>query len=230
MTDPKTLPVDPTGTDRRKFMAAGAGMAAVAAGMLTGTRTATAAPGAAIPNLYPNLNARCFQSIQKDEQSHVNFLVTALGAAARPKPTFKGLEQANVGAFATVSRALELTGCGAYTGAAPVIFSRQYLAAAASIALIEARHAGYLNVLLNDVSTVDLFGNEVDFETAFTIQQVVDSAGPFIASLNGGPDLTFNATPSRTNDIAILNFALALEYLEAEFYNINVPKFFPAAS
>ena len=29
------------------------------------------------------------------------------------------------------------------------------------------------------------------------------------------------------NDIAILNFALALELLELDFYNINVPKFFP---
>jgi hypothetical protein len=45
---------------------------------------------------------------------------------------------------------------------------------------------------------------------------------PFIASLNGGPDPT---KPLR-NDTDILNFALLLEYLEASFYNANVPKFY----
>ena len=124
--------------------------------------------------------------------------------------------------------ALENTGCGAYLGAAPVIFSRQYLAAAGSIALVEARHAGFLNVLFNRSITADVFANEQQFEQPLTIAQVTNLAGPFIASLNGGPALTFNATPSRANDIAILNFALTLEYLEQEFYNLNVPKFYPS--
>ena len=131
--------------------------------------------------------------------------------------------QPNFRAFFQVSQALENTGVGAYLGAAPVILSRQVLASAGSIALIEARHAGWLNSLENDPITTNVFGQEQSFETPLTAAQVVGLAGPFIASLNGGPPVTYSTTPSVANDIVILNFALALEYLEAEFYNLNVP-------
>lgn len=221
MTDPKTAA--PAGTDRRSFVKAGVTLAAAATGFV-----ATGATASAVPNLFPRFNARAFKAIQDDENTHVAFLVGALGAAARPKPVFKNLIQPDLRSFITVSNALENTGCGAYTGAAPVIFNRGFLGNAVSIALIEARHAGYLNTLLNNLSTVDVTGVEVDFETALTQQQVLNLAGPFIENLNGGPPAAFNLTPSRTNDIAILNFALLLEFLEAEFYNLNVPKFFPA--
>ena len=216
--------------NRRAFVRGGVAAAAAAVGVGLSADTAAAqAGGNAVPNLYPNWNANLFKAIRADENAHVGFLTGALGALARPKPSFKGLLQPNIRAFATVSQSLENTGCGAYLGAAPVLFSRQYLAAAGSIALIEARHAGYLNVLFNMPSTTDVFGVEQDFEQPLSIAQVVNLAGPFITSLNGGPPLTFNATPSKNNDISILNFALALEYLEAEFYNLNVPKFFPGA-
>lgn len=169
---------------------------------------------------------RNFKDIQRHENAHVAFLVSALGAAARPKPLFQNLLQGSLTMFFQVSQALENTGVGAYLGAAPVIFSRQILGAAGSIALIEARHAGWLNSLVNVPITTNVFGQEQSFERALTISEVVHLASPFVASLNGGPPLTFSLTPSADNDIAILNFALALEYLEAEFYNLNVPKFF----
>jgi len=168
---------------------------------------------------------RDFHDIQRHENDHVAFLLKALGDRARPEPNFQNLEQATFTAFANVTRALENTGVGAYLGALPVINNRAYVAAAGSIAQIEARHAGWINTLSSHDITMNLFGDEQSFERPLTIDEVVGSASPFIVDLAGGPPLTFDPTPSDANDIAILNFALALEYLEAEFYNINVPKF-----
>jgi hypothetical protein len=172
---------------------------------------------------------RCqFQSIRKHENDHVAFLVAALGNDARPMPTFQGLEQSTFEKFADVAQALENTGVGAYLGAAPVIYSRAYLAAAGTIALIEGRHAGYINNFLGDPITATEADLQADpsFQVPLTPAQVDAAAGPFIKSLNGGPPVSYSDTPSAANDIAILNFALALEYLEATFYNNNVPKFY----
>jgi len=166
-----------------------------------------------------------FIDIQRHENDHVAFLVKALGSAARPKPVFRNLLQTNIQHYYGVSQALENTGVGAYLGAAPVINSRAILAAAGSIALIEGRHAGWLNTLVGARLTTNAFGEEQSFERPLTIAEVVAAASPFIANLNG-PPLTFSTTPSDSNDVAILNFALALEDLEAEFYNLNNPRFF----
>ena len=165
--------------------------------------------------------------VQRHENDHVAFLVNALGLAARPKPTFQSLETPNLYQFLLLSRALENTGVAAYLGAAPVIFDRNILAAAGSIATVESRHAGLFNSLTSRAMTENVFGQELSFERAGTVDEIVNIAGTYVANLNGGPPLTFSATPSADNDIAILNFALALEYLEAEYYNINVPKYYP---
>ena len=216
--------------DRRSFVRGGIAAAAVATGAAMIPGRATAANADTLPNLYPNWNALLFQAIQDDEIKHVDgikAIITQLGGTPRPSPTFKNLLQPTLVAFGTVSKALENTGVGAYLGAAPIILQPSILAAAGSIATIEARHAGYLNVLFNLDTTTNVFGQAQEFERALTIQEVVDSASPFIAGLNGGPALTFSTTKSRVNDIAILNFALALEYLERDFYNLNVPKYYP---
>ncbi len=127
-----------------------------------------------------------------------------------------------------IPRVLENTGVGADLGAAPIINSADYLAAAGSILTVEARHSGYLNTYLKDPITAPASDPTAtpSFDAPLTAAEVVAGAGPFISSLNGGPEVTYDTTPSDENDIAILNFALALEYLEASFYNLNVPVFF----
>jgi Ferritin-like domain len=158
-----------------------------------------------------------FREIRRDEDAHVSFLKTALGSAARPKPTFKGLAQSQMSAFIELAQVFENVGVGAYLLAAPVIVSKQYLAAAASILTIEARHAGYLNNI-----TGKPLSTNGSFDVVIPQATVVKDVLPFIASLNGGS----NPANALSNDVDILNFALLLEYLEAHFYDINVPKFF----
>ena len=156
------------------------------------------------------------------------FLVSFLKEKARPKPTFKNLRARNNNEFLTLGRTFENVGVGAYLGAAPAIKNPAILAAAGSIATIESRHAGFFNNLQLKNVTENAFGQEQSFERPFSVEEVVNFASPYIERVPG-PPLTFNTdTSARTdeNDIAILNFALALEYLEAEFYNINVPRFY----
>ncbi|HEX4069844.1 MAG TPA: ferritin-like domain-containing protein [Planctomycetaceae bacterium] len=214
-------------TGRRSFL--GRGAAAAAAAMAAfGGRTAQAGNPNYLPSLYANENVTEFKAIQTHENAHVQYLITAIinaGGTPRPEPSFVNLTQPNLLAFAQTSQALENTGVGAYLGAAPYIAGGAYVGAAGSILAIEARHAGYLNVLLDQVMTYNVDKEAPSFEMPLTADQVVDLAGPFITSLNGGPAITYSTTPSAANDIAILNFALALEYLEASFYNVNVPIF-----
>ena len=213
---------------RRSLLRRSATVAAIAAPVAllaacgSSTTTSTTSTAAASAPILASLkdvsqNKAAFMEIQDDENQHVSFLMSALKTAARPKPTFKGLEQADVMSFAKVSMALENTGVGAYLLGAGAISDKGNLAAAATILTIEARHAGFLDVLLG--SPISANGA---FDKPLTQAQIVAAAGPFIDSLNGGKD----PSAKLASDVDILNFALLLEYLEAEFYNANVPKFF----
>jgi hypothetical protein len=200
---------------RTSLIGAATGAAAILPASALVTQTVHAATAQSNASGLSAYNA--FNEIRKDEDTHVSFLKQALGKAARPKPTFKNLGQSCRENFVNLAQVFENVGVGAYLLAAPAISSKGYLAAAASILTIEARHAGYLNSLIGKpLSTNGSFDKPIPQAT------VVSDVMPFIKSLNGGPD------PSKPlqNDIDILNFALLLEYLEATFYDINVPKFY----
>ena len=203
----------------------GQGVSANAAEAVTSQSYLDPASLAAHQLAYPASQSEfrsAFRSILLHENEHVVFLAQALGSMARPKPTFQGLKQTSLKNFIALAGAFENTGAGAYLNAAPAIHDRGYLAAAGSIALVEARHAGFINVATGQPITL----LNADFEAPITAAAVAKAVGPYVKSLNGGPPLTYSSTPSASNDIAILNFALALEYLEAEFYNINVPIYY----
>ena len=189
------------------------GVTTVASASLLASQVASAATQTGL-----GLSAwQAFHEIRSDEDAHVSFLKQALGSYARPKPSFKGIRQPDLSHFVNLARVFENVGVGAYLLAAPAISNKGYLAAAGSILTIEARHAGYLDALTG----MALSPNGA-FDKPIPQSQIVSDVSPFIASLNGGPD------PSKplANDIDILNFALLLEYLEATYYDTNVPIFF----
>ncbi len=186
--------------------------------------------GRPLPELFRNQNREYFRQIQADENAHVAFIVQALGGVkgqtpggmARPKPTFQGLRASNYRQFLALSTIFENTGVGAYQGAAPIIFSKDVLTKTASIAFVEAFHSGFLNTL----SHTFLVPTGSSFSPALSKEEVRARLTPFVVSLNSDIPVDFSLTSSAENDAAILNFALVAEYLEQEFYNINVPIFY----
>jgi Ferritin-like domain len=89
-------------------------------------------------------------ALTKDEQTHVVFLRTVLGSAAVKKPAINldalGYGFADVAEFFKITRQFEDVGVSAYLGAAPLITSKTYLAAAAAIMATEAQHSGSIRI------------------------------------------------------------------------------------
>jgi hypothetical protein len=116
-----------------------------------------------------------------------------------------------------MSGILENTGVAAFLMAMAAITDKNYMAAAHSIVTIEARHAGFVNALLGKP-----LSESGAFDKPISHAELLKAVSPFIESLNGGPD----PADALDNDTVILNFALLLEHLEAEFYRVNVPRLF----
>jgi hypothetical protein len=111
--------------------------------------------------------------VTRDERAHVKFLTAALGSKAVASPTFdfKGIP-ANEKLFAATAQVLENTGVHAYLGQAGNLVSKAYLAAAASIVTIEARHAGAIGLINHANGGIAPSGA---FDTPYTASKVINA-------------------------------------------------------
>ena len=114
------------------------------------------------------------------EAAHVTTLtdvIASLGGTPVAEAAYLfGDAYASPEAFLATAAALENTGVSAYDGAAQFIADAGLLTAAGSIVAVEARHASYLNLITEAVPF------PAAFETPLTPAEVLEIAGPFIAS------------------------------------------------
>lgn len=204
--------------------------AAAAPALLLGSRAAHAKQRRHhLPELYPDQNMGLFQEILADESAHVEILQTLLIDDAntlppRPVPQLRNLVQPDVFAFVKAAAAFENTGAGTYAGALFAIQqTEEYFPVAAGLTTVEARHAGFLNALLNEPLVPDFFPVDAPITQSVALSHV----DPFIQSLNGGTVPSFDpAVASDPNNFRIIDFLLLLEMVETAFYQVNVAKFF----
>ena len=112
--------------------------AADQSGMTTG--------GNMVPNFGKSPEAYMANALRETEIAHVSYLRSALGSYAAKKPTINlnalGYGFSDVNSWLKLARQFEDVGVSAYLGAAPLITSKTYLAAAGAILSTEAFHAG----------------------------------------------------------------------------------------
>ncbi|GAA6017169.1 hypothetical protein JCM10207_002559 [Rhodosporidiobolus poonsookiae] len=162
-----------------------------------------------------------FVQLAKQEAEHASFLATALGDAAVTDCTYLFGLSSPKAAVAT-ARLLENVGVAAYLGAAGDITTPAYLAAAASILTVEARHASYLNEI-NDAS-----GFPATYDSGLNYAQVYSLAAPLIipntcgagalpASIKAFPALTVVTKVPRAGHKSALQFAPLAGYTGAYY-------------
>lgn len=115
--------------------------------------------GARVPNFASSPAATMATALRIDEIAHVKFLRAALGSRAVKKPAINlnalGYGFSSVNSWLKLGRQFEDVGISAYLGAAPLITSKAYLAAAGAILATEAQHSGSFRLIcvMNGVSS-----------------------------------------------------------------------------
>jgi hypothetical protein len=106
-----------------------------------------------------------------DENAHVAFLKKALGSKAVAAPKVEFGDATSAAKWLPTSYALENTGVHAYSGQVLNISNPAYVAAAASILTIEARHASVAGLLIKP--TEKEMTPDGPFDTPFTAAEVL---------------------------------------------------------
>jgi hypothetical protein len=106
-----------------------------------------------------------------DENAHVAFLKKALGSKAVSAPKVEFGSATSAANWIATSYALENTGVHAYSGQVLNISNPAYVAAAASILTIEARHASVAGLLMKP--TEKNLTPDGAFDTPFTAAEVL---------------------------------------------------------
>jgi len=195
------------------------------AALLTGVGTQGAVIGGhAVPFSDPVV-AQYAREIAQDELEHVQFLRSALGAAAVAQPAIDVSATDPNGAFSTAAHAAGLVAAGqvfdpyssdenfllgafifedvgvtAYKGASPLIQSKTFLEAAAGILAVEAYHAGLIRTTLyaKGVATPSLRTATVAISDA---RDSLDNSQDDDQGIIGTAD-TSNIVPADSNGLA----------------------------
>lgn len=118
------------------------------------------------------------KELRDNETEHVDALtatVKQLGGSPAKKPTFDfGDAFSSKDAFLKLSNTLEDTGVSAYNGAAPMIESKDVLAAAGGIVQVEARHAALIRLARNAPPA------PLAFDKSSTVDEVLNAVQPLI--------------------------------------------------
>jgi hypothetical protein len=214
---------------RRSFLARAVGGASALA--LPSLAVAAPRGGAAPAKKATGLTATLLQEIMNDEAAHVRVIQNLLDDPDNPLPVpirkppkldMAELTQPTLQDFLEAAAAFENTGSGLYHGALlNITQTQEYFPTAAGLASVESRHAAWLNSLLGDALVPGFVPVEAPIDQSVTLARVA----PFVAD----PRSTFpsfdTTEVSDENNFFVLDFVLFLEYVEAAFYAVNVPRF-----
>ncbi|KAG8833855.1 hypothetical protein FRC17_009972 [Serendipita sp. 399] len=160
----------------------------------------------------PDVAIQGFKDILEHESAHVTVLDQALedngdkpisGCTFNFEPVLT-----DVATMAAVARVVEHVGVGAYLGGADILDDKTFLAAAATILTVEARHQSFLNII-SGATTVPQ-----GFDVALSPPDVLSIAGAFVSGCDPAAEL---GLPPANPPLAVTNQGVIAPGTRLEF-------------